>query len=147
MEPYFGEESRRRRTTICTRRLCDAATSPWLSSPCFSRSPAVTESFSSSLALVSGVSGSIKVKLTARHSHLIADYQHLRFAHKLLALWMAVFAVIHTIDATVVNAQWFGGAGLGDMYLHNYLGQTGIVVSTDETDSQTSPRLTILGCR
>ncbi|GAA5946346.1 hypothetical protein JCM3765_000207 [Sporobolomyces pararoseus] len=56
------------------------------------------------------------------------DYQHLRFAHKLLAGWLAILALIHTFDATFANFKYFGGNGVDKLYLHNYLGQTGIVM-------------------
>ncbi|ORY78061.1 ferric reductase NAD binding domain-domain-containing protein [Leucosporidium creatinivorum] len=56
------------------------------------------------------------------------EYQHLRFVHKLMAIWMALFAVIHTVDASVAETQWFGGAGVASMYLHTYLGQTGLAM-------------------
>ncbi|GAA5896682.1 hypothetical protein JCM8208_004265 [Rhodotorula glutinis] len=56
------------------------------------------------------------------------EYQHLRFAHKLTAAWMALLAVIHTLDATFANFKYFGGAGVNSLYLHNYLGQTGIAM-------------------
>lgn len=56
------------------------------------------------------------------------EYNHLRFMHKLLAVWMAVLGLIHTIDASMAQLQWFGGNGVEELYLHNYLGQTGIAV-------------------
>ncbi|GAA6007228.1 hypothetical protein JCM10207_001553 [Rhodosporidiobolus poonsookiae] len=56
------------------------------------------------------------------------EYQHCRFAHKLLAIWMAVLGVIHTIDATMAQMKYFSGAGVETLYLHNYLGQTGIAM-------------------
>lgn len=57
------------------------------------------------------------------------DYQQLRFVHKVLVLWMAIHAVLHTIDASIASARFTGGSGVFRMYFHNYLGQTGIVVS------------------
>ncbi|GAA5847054.1 hypothetical protein JCM5353_000106 [Sporobolomyces roseus] len=56
------------------------------------------------------------------------EYQHLRFAHKLLAMWMAILGLIHTIDATMANFKYFGGNGVNNLYVHHYLGQTGIVM-------------------
>ncbi|GAA6062121.1 hypothetical protein JCM10212_000875 [Sporobolomyces blumeae] len=56
------------------------------------------------------------------------EYQHLRFAHKLLAMWTTILGVIHTFDATFANFKYFGGNGVDKLYLHNYLGQTGIVM-------------------
>mgnify|MGYP003876220857 CR=1 FL=1 len=56
------------------------------------------------------------------------EYQHLRFAHKCLAVWMALLGVVHTLDATIANFKYFGGAGVEQLYLHNYLGQTGIAM-------------------
>ncbi|BGP42478.1 ferric-chelate reductase [Rhodotorula kratochvilovae] len=56
------------------------------------------------------------------------EYQHLRFVHKLLAVWMALLGVVHTLDATFANFKYFGGAGVNQLYLHNYLGQTGIAM-------------------
>lgn len=56
------------------------------------------------------------------------EYQHLRFAHKLVAFWMALLGVVHTLDATFANFKYFGGAGVNTLYLHNYLGQTGIAM-------------------
>ncbi|GJN93475.1 hypothetical protein Rhopal_006532-T1 [Rhodotorula paludigena] len=56
------------------------------------------------------------------------EYNHLRFMHKLLAVWMAVLGLIHTIDASMAQLQWFGGNGVEELYLHNYLGQTGIAM-------------------
>ncbi|GAA6058332.1 hypothetical protein JCM3770_001972 [Rhodotorula araucariae] len=56
------------------------------------------------------------------------EYQHLRFVHKLLAIWMALLGLVHTLDATFANFKYFGGAGVNQLYLHNYLGQTGIAM-------------------
>ncbi|BGP34443.1 ferric-chelate reductase [Rhodotorula toruloides] len=56
------------------------------------------------------------------------DEQHLRFCHKLLAAWMALLGVVHTVDATCAQLEWFGGNGVGSLWLHNYLGQTGIAM-------------------
>ncbi|GAA5825973.1 hypothetical protein JCM11251_000072 [Rhodosporidiobolus azoricus] len=56
------------------------------------------------------------------------EYNHLRFFHKLLAVWMLVLGLIHTIDASVAQLKYFHGAGVEELYLHNYLGQTGIAM-------------------
>ncbi|GAA5876800.1 hypothetical protein JCM8547_003169 [Rhodosporidiobolus lusitaniae] len=56
------------------------------------------------------------------------EYQHVRFVHKLLAVWMTVLGLIHTIDASMAQMKYFSGAGVEHLYLHNYLGQTGIVM-------------------
>lgn len=44
-------------------------------------------------------------------------------------MWMAILGLIHTIDATMANFKYFGGNGVNNLYVHHYLGQTGIVVS------------------
>lgn len=78
------------------------------------------------------------------------EYNFLRFAHKvrslslslyssssseltstlsqLLAIWMTFLALVHTIDATMAQMKYFSGAGVDKLYMHNYLGQTGIAV-------------------
>ncbi|KAL8279167.1 hypothetical protein RQP46_008423 [Phenoliferia psychrophenolica] len=56
------------------------------------------------------------------------EYQHLRFVHKLLACWMGLLAVIHTIDASVAQLVWVGGKGVAKLYGESYLGKTGIAM-------------------
>jgi predicted alternative tryptophan synthase beta-subunit len=41
---------------------------------------------------------------------------------------MTFLALVHTIDATVAQMKYFKGEGVEELYLHNYLGQTGIAV-------------------
>ncbi|GAA5991533.1 hypothetical protein JCM11641_000197 [Rhodosporidiobolus odoratus] len=56
------------------------------------------------------------------------EYNQCRWAHKLLACWCAVLGLIHTLDATMAQLKYFSGAGVETLYLHNYLGKTGIVM-------------------
>ncbi|KAK4702994.1 hypothetical protein P7C70_g3225, partial [Phenoliferia sp. Uapishka_3] len=56
------------------------------------------------------------------------EYQHLRFVHKLLALFMGLFAVIHTIDASTAGLKWLGSESVKQLYGESYLGKTGIAM-------------------
>lgn len=56
------------------------------------------------------------------------EYQHTRWAHKLLACYFGVFGLIHTVDASVAAGVWTGGKSVAHLYLHNPLGQTGLVM-------------------
>ncbi|BGP13382.1 ferric-chelate reductase [Rhodosporidiobolus nylandii] len=47
---------------------------------------------------------------------------------KLLAVWCTLLGVIHTLDATIAQMKYFHGAGVRNLYLDNYLGQTGIAM-------------------
>lgn len=56
------------------------------------------------------------------------EYQHTRWAHKLLACWFGLLGLIHTIDATVAAAVWQGGDSVKTLYTKNSLGITGLVM-------------------
>ncbi|SCV70272.1 BQ2448_1666 [Microbotryum intermedium] len=72
------------------------------------------------------------IALTGRNSlvQLVTgiQYQHLRFAHRAFAWWIVFFGALHTIEASVATAKWFGGEGVENLYRDNYLGVTGLVI-------------------
>ncbi|KAK4052676.1 ferric-chelate reductase [Microbotryomycetes sp. JL201] len=56
------------------------------------------------------------------------DYLQLRFVHKSMAFWMSLEALVHTVEACLSRAEFFGGKGVYVLFFHNQYGQTGIVL-------------------
>ncbi|KAK4057532.1 ferric-chelate reductase [Microbotryomycetes sp. JL221] len=56
------------------------------------------------------------------------EYLQLRFVHKSMAFWMSLEALIHTVEACLAKAEFFGGEGVYRLVFHNQYGQTGIVL-------------------
>ncbi|KAM0786762.1 hypothetical protein ACM66B_002197 [Microbotryomycetes sp. NB124-2] len=71
--------------------------------------------------------------LTGRNSvvqHVTGiDYLQLRFVHKSMAFWMSFEALLHTVEACLARAEFFGGKGVYTLFFHNQYGQTGIVLT------------------